>query len=314
MHWSRELLALTAGVRWRIAGLVAIGLLIVAASLASLVCAGRAIAAVFAGRSLIDFWFLIAGAAVAAVVRGVLLYLRETAGERTAAAVKQALRTRLYRHLLVLGPGYLERRRTGELVASAVDGVEQLETYYGKYLPQLLVTVLAPIGILVYLWSLDPPLAVVMGVFLPLALLGPWLFRKATRHGSNWHWQAYTSFAALVLDSLQGLPTLKAFARGKARGQEIAEQSETLYRATMRILAVNLWSTGVMDLAIAGGAASGPGRRHLAGRGGAHRRRQPAHHLPAGERGLPPRARAGPALPPGPEWGFRGAGDLRASL
>ena len=192
---------------------------------------------------------------MAAVVRGVLLHLRETAGERTAAAVKQALRTRLYRHLLVLGPGYLERRRTGELVASAVDGVEQLETYYGKYLPQLLVTVLAPIGILIYLWSLDPPLAVVMGVFLPLALLGPWLFRKATSSSGNWHWRAYASFAALVLDSLQGLPTLKAFARGKARGQEIAEQSETLYRATMRILAVNLWSTGVMDLAIAGGAA-----------------------------------------------------------
>ena len=146
MHWSRELLALTAGVRWRIAGLVVIGLLIVAASLASFVFAGRAIAAVFAGRALIDFWFLIAGAAAAAVLRGVLLHLRETAGERTAAAVKQALRTRLYRHLLVLGPGYLERRRTGELVASAVDGVEQLETYYGKYLPQLLVTVLAPIG------------------------------------------------------------------------------------------------------------------------------------------------------------------------
>src|SRR5262245_35210631 len=108
MHWSRELLALTAGVRWRIAGLVAIGILIVAASLASLVCAGRAIAVVFAGRSLLDFWFLIAGAAAAAVARGVFLYLRETCAERTAAIVKQALRTRIYRHLLVLGPGYLE--------------------------------------------------------------------------------------------------------------------------------------------------------------------------------------------------------------
>lgn len=98
MHWSRELLALTAGVRWRIAGLVAVGLLIVAASLASFVFAGRAIAAVFAGQAWRGFWSLIAAAAVAAVVRGVLLHLRETAGERTAAAVKQALRTRLYRH------------------------------------------------------------------------------------------------------------------------------------------------------------------------------------------------------------------------
>src|SRR5262245_29469456 len=196
MHWSRELLALTAGVRRRIAGLVVIGLLIVVASLASFVFAGRAIAAVFTGRALIDFWFLIAAAAVAAVLRGVLLHLRETAGERTAAAVKQALRTCIYRHLLVLGPGYLERHRTGELVASAVDGVEQLETYYGKYLPQLLVTVLAPIGMLIYLWSLDPPLAVVMGVCLPLALLGPWLFRKVTPHGSTWPWHAYARSAA----------------------------------------------------------------------------------------------------------------------
>src|SRR5215510_9364053 len=69
MHWSRELLALTAGVGWRIAGLVVIGLLIVAASLASFVFAGRAIAAIFAGRALRDFWIFIAGAAVAAVLR-----------------------------------------------------------------------------------------------------------------------------------------------------------------------------------------------------------------------------------------------------
>src|SRR4030095_3742824 len=78
MHWSRELLALTAGVRWRIAGLVVIGLLIVAASLASFVCAGRAIAAVFAGRAWSDFWFLIAGAAVAGAARCWLLYLSES--------------------------------------------------------------------------------------------------------------------------------------------------------------------------------------------------------------------------------------------
>ena len=256
MHWSRELLALTAGVRWRIAGLVVIGLLIVAASLASFVCAGRAIAAVFAGRPLIRLlvphrrsgrWPQWCAACSC------------TCGRPPESARPQPSSRRCARASIATSwfwaQGIWNGDRTGELVASAVDGVEQLETYYGKYLPQLLVTVLAPIGILIYLWSLDPPLAVVMGVFLPLALLGPWLFRKATSSSGNWHWRAYASFAALVLDSLQGLPTLKAFARGKARGQEIAEQSETLYRATMRILAVNLWSTGVMDLAIVGGAA-----------------------------------------------------------
>jgi ABC-type transport system involved in cytochrome bd biosynthesis fused ATPase/permease subunit len=255
MHLSRELLALTAGVRWRIALLVGIGLAIVATSLSSFVFTGQAIGAVFAGRSIAEFWMLLAGAALAAAARGVLLHWRETVGERTAAAVKQALRTRIYQHLLILGPGYLERRRTGELVASAVDGVESLETYYGKYLPQFLVTIGAPVGILVYLWSLDPPLALIIGVFLPLSLLGPWLFRKATQSGGRTHWLAYSTFAALVLDSLQGLPTLKAFNRARARGREIAQQSEDVYRTTMRVLGVNLLSTGFMDLAMAAGGA-----------------------------------------------------------
>src|SRR5438067_7309532 len=241
MHLTRELLALTAGIRGPIAVLVGVGLFMVTASLATLIFAGRAIGAIFAGRPLDEFWMLIVAAAVAAVVRGILLYLRETRAAAAAATVKQALRTRIYRHLLTLGPGYLERHRTGELVASAVDGVESLETYYGKYLPQLVVTLLAPIGILIYLWSLYPPLAAVMAIFLPLSLFGPQVFRRLTAHRSHWHWEAYSQFSALFLDSLQGLPTLKAFAQGKARGRTIAEEAVALFRATMRILAVNLW-------------------------------------------------------------------------
>jgi ABC-type multidrug transport system fused ATPase/permease subunit len=256
MHMSRQLLALTVGVRGRIALLVLVGLVALATGLASFVFTGRAIGAAFQGASFTEFGWLVGGAAVTALLRGVLLHVRETMGERAAAEVKQALRARIYRHLLVLGPGYLERRRTGELVASAVDGVESLETYYGRYLPQFIVTIVAPIGIVIYLWTLDPPFAVVIGAFIPLALIGPWLFRKATHRSGSWHWAAYSKFAALVLDSLQGLPTLKAFARGKARGQEIAETSEALYKATMKVLGVNLWSTGFMDLAIAGGAAT----------------------------------------------------------
>src|SRR5687767_515762 len=111
MHMSRLLLALTEGVRGQIAALVFIGLIALGTGLASFVFTGRAIGAAFQGAPSSEFGFLIAGAALTALLRGVLLHLRETMGERTAAKVKQALRARIYRHLLVLGPGYLERHR-----------------------------------------------------------------------------------------------------------------------------------------------------------------------------------------------------------
>src|SRR3954451_15795611 len=101
MHVSRTLLALTAGVRLRLAALVAIGLIAIVAGLSSFIFTGRAIGAMFSGASLPDIWPLIVGAAIAALVRGVLLFVRETEGERTAALVKRALRTRIYRHLLL---------------------------------------------------------------------------------------------------------------------------------------------------------------------------------------------------------------------
>src|SRR5581483_4069440 len=133
--------------------------------------------------------------------------------------VKTRLRERLYRHLLALGPGYLERRQTGALVASAVDGVEALEVYYGKYLPQVLIALLAPVGIFLYLWTLQPVLAVVIAGFLALALALPYGFRKLVRARGRRHWGAYSGLAGLMVDSLQGLPTLKAFNRAKARGE-----------------------------------------------------------------------------------------------
>ena len=201
MHWSRELLALTAGVR-RIAGLVVIGLLIVAASLA-FVCAGRAIAAVFAGRAA----RLLVPHRRSGRGRGGAWRAPVPAGdrrERTAAAVKQACARASIATSWCWGRGTWNGAEPASWWPALSTVLNSQETYYGKYLPQLLVTVLAPIGILIYLWSLDPPLAVVMGVFLPLALLGPWLFRKATSSSGNWHWRAYASFAALVLDSLVG--------------------------------------------------------------------------------------------------------------
>src|SRR5262245_56513196 len=222
MQISRALLALTEGVRLRLAGVVLLGLLATAAGLLSLILAGYAIGSVFAGGSMAAVWPLLAAAALVAVLRGVLGYQKESAGAAVALRVKARLRTRIYEHLLALGPGYLERHQTGALVASAVDGVEALEVYYGKYLPQLALVVLAPLGIFIFLWMLQPLLALIIAVFLVLALVLPTTFRKTVRRRGRLHWGAYTNLAALMVDSLQGLPTLKAFTRAKDRGREIS--------------------------------------------------------------------------------------------
>ena len=255
MHFSWQLIALTAGVRWHIAFIVLLGLLVIGTSLLSLVFVGHAIGSVFRGESLGDVWPQLAAAAGAAGARFLFLYAQDTVGMATSVLVKAELRTRVYQHLLLLGPGYLERRRTGELVAHAVDGVESLEIYFGKYLPQLIVTVVAPVGILIYLWTLHPAIALTLGVTFPLAFIVPMIFQKVTHRAGRGHWQAWANLSSLVIDSLQGLPTLKAFARSKDRAREIEHEAASLYRATMKALLVNLWSSGLREFVIAGGVA-----------------------------------------------------------
>jgi ABC-type multidrug transport system fused ATPase/permease subunit len=235
---------------------VLLGLLVTGSALLSLVLVGHAIGRVFTGGSLQDALPLLGGAAGAAGARFVFLYTQDTVGMGTASRVKAALRTRIYRHLLLLGPGYLERRRTGELVAHAVDGVEALEVYFGKYLPQLFVATLAPIGILIFLWTLHPAIALVLAVAFPLAFLAPAIFQRVTRRVGRGHWHAWSDLSSLVIDSLQGLTTLKAFARSRERGREIEAEATSLYRATMKALLVNLWGSGVREFVVAGAIAA----------------------------------------------------------
>ncbi|MDA1257735.1 MAG: ABC transporter transmembrane domain-containing protein, partial [Chloroflexi bacterium] len=136
MYFDLRLWGLTRGVRLRIAWAVTIGLLTAAAGVARLALLGWLLAEVFDGRGFGSLASPLAGVAGVVVLRGALQYYKEMVSHRTAARVQIALRANLHEKVMELGPSYFNQQRTGDAVLSLVDGVEQLETFFGQYLPQ----------------------------------------------------------------------------------------------------------------------------------------------------------------------------------
>lgn len=134
------------------------------------------------------------------LVRAWLLWLHQRLASQTAAAIKHLLRGQLYTHLLNLGPGYLERTRTGRVQATLVDGVERLERYIGFYLPQIFIVLIAPTLIILALLTVDWVASGVILVSIFLVLVGPKLFEGALGKEGNAHWDAYRELNAQFLD------------------------------------------------------------------------------------------------------------------
>ena len=252
---SWRLIELARGAWARILLAVLIGLGVTLINVAQLSIIGYAIGQMFAGAEVSVVLPLLLIAAFLIIFRAWLTYLKETIAHYIAAGIKIALRNRIYAHLLVLGPGYLERRQTGELLAAAVHGVETLEVYFGKYLPQLVITLLTPIAIFTYLTILDWQLALVLAVFFISALTVPQWFNPSARRERRRHWTAIAELNSYFIDSLQGLVTLKAFNHGKQRGEEITKRATDLCSAIMKVIGINFAYIGVTNLIMTTGAA-----------------------------------------------------------
>src|SRR6478735_5955712 len=246
MHIEPRLLVFTKGIRLRIAAAVALGLLSVGLGVARLGLLGWLIGQVFAGR---DIWSLeapILSIAAVMVLRGTAEHWRAVVAHENAARVQKALRRTLYDKIAALGPGTVGRQRSGGLTLSMIDGVEQLETYFGQFLPQFMIALLSPLLIF----------AVVALIDLPVALVAPGLWHKWDIRNSQYRQRSYASFAAEFLDSIQGLATLKAFGQGKTRADKLEVEARELFRRTMWVLATNALARGITDTAIACGAAA----------------------------------------------------------
>jgi len=256
MYFDRALWRFTAGLRWRIAAAVCVGLGAVAAGIARLALLGWLLARVLEGPTAASLALAVALVAAVTVIRGGLDYARAMMAHRTAALVQARLRQAIYDQVTALGPAHFTRARTGEVILSMVEGVQQLEVYFGQFLPQLVVACLTPVLIFAFVAFLDLPVALVMVAAALLTLLVPALWHGQNSRASLARQRAYAAFGAELLDALQGLATLKAFGQSAARARLLADKGRALLEGTMWVLGANILTRGLTDVGMTVGAAA----------------------------------------------------------
>jgi len=222
--------------RWLGIGIGA-GVLGLLASLTLYGFIGRAIDAMMGGENLLATWLPWVGALLAA--KFLLGWLYRTAQYRASSLTKLTVRDRIYEHALRLGPAVLDRKRTGELVNVAVDGMDWIEMYYGIYFVQFVIGMATPLLLCLFIGFTDWVVGVVLLVSVPLTPLFLGMMARNFRKASERFAQVNAEQGARFLDSIQGMTTLKMFNLGKVRGAGMHAASEQQRVETMRLLLVN---------------------------------------------------------------------------
>ncbi|MDQ7250405.1 ABC transporter ATP-binding protein/permease [Dongia sedimenti] len=256
MHFDEQLWAATKGFRARIAAAIALGFVSLALGIARFVILGWLIARLFEGAALAELVPAIALLLAAIAGRMALEYGRALIAHGTAARIQDRMRLSLYDQIIRLGPAWLAERRTGSIALSTIDGVEQLQTYFGQFLPQLAIALLAPILLFAILAFWDIPVAAVISVAAILALVLPVVLKRMGEESTMRRVKSFKAFGADFLDAVQGLPTLKAFGQSAAFGERLARKAQQLAESTLFVLQASLMTRALTDLAIAGGAVA----------------------------------------------------------
>ena len=256
MYFDRGLWQLTRGLRGWIAAAVLLGLVASVLGIARFAILGVLLSHVFADAGFFAIAVPALGVAAAVVLRGLVDHHRIMISHRTAGRVQELLRGRLYDKIAELGPAWFAGERTGGVMLSVVDGVEQLQTFFGQYVPQLCIAVLTPLAIFVFIAFWDVPVATVMLAFALLTLIAPTVFVTIERRSSQGRQQALKAFGSEFLDGVQGLPTLKAFGQSAAYGRRLAQKARDLCDTTLRVLSTGVMTRGITDCGVAIGAAA----------------------------------------------------------
>ncbi len=255
MMVHRRLLALAGQLPGPLAAGVAIGWLVMASRVTQAALVGVVLGRIFAGQGLGAVRWRLVMIAVVMVVRGLLVGAREVVVQAVASQIKERVRDRLYGQLVTLGPGHLTRTRTGEAQATVVDGVEALEAYFSRYLPQLVVCLTGPVAVVTWMFTRD----VWVGATVAVAVLAtptiPRLWDRLLAERGRSHWTAYAALGAEYLDSMQGMATLKALNAAPGRRRLLRDKADHLFRSTMRQMAVSMIDTGLTTFGVQLGVA-----------------------------------------------------------
>ncbi|MFE2379970.1 thiol reductant ABC exporter subunit CydD [Streptomyces misionensis] len=225
-------------------GAVGAGLVIAQAMLIAEVVVG----AFQHGRSLTELRTPLLLLAAVAVGRALVAWLTERAAHRASAAVKSELRGRLLDRAAALGPGWLGGQRTGSLVTLATRGVDALDDYFSRYLPQLGLAVVVPVAVLARIITEDWVSAAIIVITLPLIPLFMMLIGWATQSRTDRQWRLLSRLSGHFLDVVAGLPTLKVFGRAKAQAESIRRITGEYRQATMRTLRIAFLSSFALEL------------------------------------------------------------------
>ncbi len=228
------------------------GVLVTVVMIAQMVFLSRIVNKVFLfHKSLGDVSLLLVLLLGTIVVRAGFVWMREVSAQEGAIQVKSELRKRLFAHLLQLGPAYSKGESTGELVATANEGIERLDAYVSRYLPQIVLSVLVPLLIVAYILPLDWASGVLLLVTAPIIPLLMFLVGSYAEKHVERQWLVLSHMSAHFLDTVQGLPTLKLFGRSDAARERIGRISDRFRERTLKMLRVAFLSGMILEFMIA---------------------------------------------------------------
>ena len=241
-----------------VAGNVAFQWCSLAANIAIMTAVTGLLAALYEGSAGSGrLWGTAAVALAAVAVRFACTVGASRMGYLSSKTVKKTLREQLYGKLLRLGASYKEQVSTSEVVQVAVEGVDQLETYFGAYLPQFFYAMLAPLTLFIYLSFVSLPAAVVLLICVPLIPVAIAAVQTWAKKLLSKYWGQYTALGDTFLENLQGLTTLKIYQSDDFKHDEMNREAEKFRKITMKVLTMQLNSITIMDLIAYGGAALG---------------------------------------------------------
>ena len=249
---NRDLLRQVRSARASLGLTAALGLLSAGATIAQMVFLSKVVDRVFLkGADLGEASTLLLLLLGAAVLRSGLLWTREVAAQRGAVRIKSEIRERLFAHILRLGPSYAKGERTGELATTATEGVEKLEAYFARYVPQTVLSVFVPLLIACYIFPQDWSSAILLLITAPVIPVMMILVGSYAEEHMRRQWAALSRMGAGFLDALQGLTTLKILGRSAAESEKVAATSEEFRRRTMKVLRYAFLSGFVLEFMIA---------------------------------------------------------------